>query len=418
LGLRAACEALFALKRRKTKLFTQKSRLFTTATFIAGWLLVLTMVGVNLNFTWVEMHGLNGRGDLSGNYHPDMGKFVTRHARPGALVAFQDMGSTPYHAPDLDFFDFIGLTDRVIARTRHRYGLHAFLETSAQRRQGEYDAEMRDYFYKQSPEWVILTSYIQGGEHMNRIAETFAATPTPESLGWAVGSNRYQLGIYGEKFKQQYRHVRTWPRSRSYYLSLFYRRDLWQKTPREVVFDAPPSEVHGVTATFERGLKLIGADVPAEAIAKQEFYLTLWLQPGGPLEEDWWVFVHLEGEQGRHPADHVPGDHMWPAHRWQAGQVVEDRSLLQLPPSLAPGKYDVWVGLYRRSNNARLNVLSGATKDGQRRVKVGAIVVTAQVPFVDHLIRPTDVAVDRKHPERIPDHGRKRTDYAERARIR
>ena len=415
LGLRAACETVAALLAR-VQAGVPLPRL-TTVAFGVGWLLVLAMVVTNVRFTWVEMHGLNGRGDLSGNYHPDMGKFVTRHARPGALVAFQDMGSTPYHAPDLDFFDFIGLTDRVIARTRHRYGLHAFLETAAQRRQSEFDAEMRTYFYKQSPEWVILTSYIHGGAQMDRIAQTFATAPTPESLGWAVGSNRYQLGLYGEKFKESYRHVRTWPRSRGYYLSLFYRKDLWEKTPREVVFDAPPADVHGVTATFERGVQLLGADLPAEAVAKQEFYLTLWLQAGGPLEKDWWVFVHLEGETGRHPADHVPGDHMWPAQRWTAGQVIEDRSLLQLPPFLAPGTYSVWVGLYRRSTGARLKVVSGATKDRDHRIKVGEITIRAQRPFLDQLIRPTQLDVDRRHPERIPDHGRKPTDYTDRAQV-
>jgi len=411
LGLRAGADALGLLLNKLNATWGR------TVAMGVGWLLLLTMVVTNLQFTWHEMHGLNGRGDLSGNYHPDMGKFVTRHARPGALVAFQDMGSTPYHAPDLDFFDFIGLTDRVIARTRNRYGLHAFLETAAQRRQGEYDAEMRDYFYKQSPEWVILTSYIHGGPRMNRIAKTFATAPTPESLGYAVGSNRYQLGIYGDKFKQHYRHVKTWPRSRSYYLSLFYRKDLWEKTPREVVFDKPPSDVHGVKANFERGVALIGADVPTTVTAKHELYLTLWLQVREALEKDWWVFVHLEGENGRHPADHVPGDNMWPADRWIPGQVVEDRSLVQLPPSLAPGTYDVWVGLYRRSTGARLKVTAGATKDGCDRVKVGSFTITAQRPFIDHLIRPTQLEIDRKHPERIVEHGRKPTDYAARAQV-
>ncbi|MCO4760088.1 MAG: hypothetical protein KC502_01180 [Myxococcales bacterium] len=381
-----------------------------------GWALVLLMVAMSLRFTYREMNGFNGRGDLSGNYHPDMGKFVTRHARPGALVAFQDMGSTPYHAPDLDFFDFIGLTDRVIARTRHRYGLHAFLETAAQRNQGAYDSEMRDYFYKQRPEWVILTSYIHGSARMNQLANTFAKAPVPESLGWSVGGNRYQLGVYRQKFKDTYAHVRTWPRSRGYYLSLFYRKDLWDKTPGEVVLDKLPAQISGAKAQFERGVKLLGSDLPAEVTEKYGVYLTLWLEVTEALEKDWWVFVHIEGAGGRHPADHVPGDFMWPADRWQKGQIIEDRTLVQLPPTLRPGTYDVWIGLYRRSNGERLKVTQGA-HDGQHRIKVGQLQINAQRPFIDHLIRPTQLSIDRKYPERIISHGRKPTDYAERATL-
>ncbi len=378
-----------------------------------GWVLVAVWVGVALDFTWREKQGWNGRGDLSGNYHPDMGKYTTRHARPGALVAFQDVGSTPYHAPDLDFFDFIGLVDRVVARTRHSYGLHAFLDTAAQRKQPEFDAEMRAYFNEQRPEWVILTTYLHGSV-MDDVARRFDAVPTPDSLGPAVGSNRYQFGVYNEEFKKRYQHVRTWPRSRGYYLSLFELRSLYDQVPREVVFDAPPADVHGVSVEFERGVKLLGADLPAEAIAVHDFYLTLWLAAPGPLEEDWWVFVHLEKPGSRLPVDHVPGDWLYPANRWRAGDVIEDRTLVQLPPTLAPGEYDVFVGLYRRSTGKRLVVVKGE-QDGGQRIRVGRIAIRAQRPFLDQLIRPTDLAFDRKHPERIVDHGRAPTAYAERA---
>ena len=379
-----------------------------------GWALVAGMVWSNGAYTWKHQHGWNGRGDLSGNYHPDIGKFVTRHSRPGALVAFQDMGSTPYHAPDLDFFDFIGLTDRVVARTRHRYGLHPFLDTSAQRHQGAFDAEMRRYFHKQQPEWVILTSYIHGADNMNRVAKRFEKRPTPASLGWSVGSNRYQFGVYNAEFKRKYQHVRTWPRSRGYYLSLFYLRDLWKKVPGESVFSGLPDGVGGVKAQLDRGVRLVGTSMPTEVVAKHELYLQLWWQVDGPLEDDWWVFVHVERPGYRHPADHIPGDWMWPADRWRKGDVISDRTLVQLPPFMAPGEYDVWVGMYRRSTWERLAVQSGP-KDPQNRIHLGKIKVRAQRPLLDHLIRPTRVSEDRAYPDRIIDHGREAGAYAKRA---
>ncbi|MCA9517443.1 MAG: DUF2029 domain-containing protein, partial [Myxococcales bacterium] len=59
------------------------------------WLVVVIAAAASFGFTYREMGGFNGRGDLSGNFHPDMGKFLVRHERPGGLCAFQDMGSTP-----------------------------------------------------------------------------------------------------------------------------------------------------------------------------------------------------------------------------------------------------------------------------------------------------------------------------------
>ncbi|MGM0578829.1 MAG: hypothetical protein ACQEXJ_24110 [Myxococcota bacterium] len=44
----------------------------------------------------------------------------------GATVAYQDMGMCPYSAPDLRFFDYIGLVTRDVARLRHGMGVSMF----------------------------------------------------------------------------------------------------------------------------------------------------------------------------------------------------------------------------------------------------------------------------------------------------
>ncbi|MBW2390746.1 MAG: hypothetical protein JRG89_20275 [Deltaproteobacteria bacterium] len=125
----------------------------SVAAAMVGWLVVGGGAAANFAFSYDEMNGFNGRGGLSGAYHPDMGKFIVRHERPGALVAFQDMGSTPYHAQDIGFLDFIGLTDRHIAMARHRYGLHPFAATGADHLEPKWAAEMREYFHRRGPEW-------------------------------------------------------------------------------------------------------------------------------------------------------------------------------------------------------------------------------------------------------------------------
>ncbi|PIE17806.1 MAG: hypothetical protein CSA66_05345 [Proteobacteria bacterium] len=374
------------------------------ALFAAGWIVVLFAAWSSLSFTFTSMGGFNGRGDLSGNYHPDIGKFVTRHDRPGALVAFQDMGSTPYHAPDLNFLDFIGLVDATVAHARYDYGLHAFLATENQRNKPKFNADMREYFWKRNPEWTILTTYVHSS-HAKRVSERFAKDPVPKSLGSAVRHNGYQFGIYNKRFEDSYVHVRTWPRSAGYYLSLFRRKDLWEQTPGEVVLDAVPEGIGGVKGELDRGLELLGSEHEREATRKHEFFLTTWWRVPGPMEPDTFFFFHIEAEGFRLPYDAIPGDWMYPADRWEAGQIIENRVLVQLPPRMKPGEYDIYMGVYRRSTGQRLAVVSGPN-DGANRVHLGKVTVTPLVPPFDHLIKPTDVDEQRKYPERIIPHGR------------
>ena len=394
-GAKNLCRALVRLMR---------VRVATWGVYGVAWLVVAGAVYSNINHTQAQMRGFNGRGDLSGAFHPDIGKFVTRHDRPGAWVAFQDMGSTPYHAPDINFLDFIGLVDHTVAHARYEYGLHAFTNTSGMRNQPKFDSDMRDYFYERSPEWVILTSYIPGNQ-AGRVMKRFNKRQGPKALEPWIGTNAYQFGIYKQRFKDSYAHVRTWPRSSTYYLSLFRRRDLWEKTPGEVVLDAAPAGIKGVKATFEGGLELLGSEIDGETIERHEAFFTTWWRLPGPMPEDTVIFVHVHRPDYQTPYDHLPGDWMYPADRWSAGEILEDRVLFQLPWNMPVGEYTVSMGVYRRSTGERLQIIEGPN-DGQNRLTLGTLKVGPLRPPLHHLIPPTDVDVMRRYPDRIIDHGR------------
>ncbi|MCA9517444.1 MAG: hypothetical protein KC635_21030, partial [Myxococcales bacterium] len=280
--------------------------------------------------------------------------------------------------------------------------------TEAQRNKPAFDKEMREYFYERNPEWTILTTYISGGA-TKQVSERFAKNPVPESLGPAFRQNGYQFGIVNDEFLSRYVHVRTWPRSAGYYLSLFRRKDLWDQVPGEVVLDAVPAGVGGVSAKLSRGVELLGTEVEPTATERHEFFLTLWLRVAGPLEPDIYVFHHVENESYRLPYDAIPGDWMWPANRWRAGDIIEHRVLVQVPPGMNAGEYKVFVGLYRRSTGERLAVEQGPN-DGQNRIPIGQVEITTLLPPFDQSIEPTDIEKQRHHPERIIDNGRKPVD--------
>jgi len=406
LGMRNFADAVIDILARKDN---ENVRWVIGAT---GWGVVLYAGSKNFQFTYRELHGFDGHGDLSGMYHPDLGKFITRHERPGGLVAFQDMGSTPYHAPDVNFLDFIGLTEGTVARARHAYGLHAFVANDGIAKR-KYDADMRDYFWKRNPEWAILTVY-PPREQEGIIAQRFDADPSPAAIGHAYHNNSYQFGIWSDpKFHQNYVHVRTWQRSRGYYLSLFRRKDLYDQIPREVVLDAPPPNLGGVKATFEKGIELLGSKLEGNykgnwdsptTLERHEVFINTWWKVPGPMEKDLTFFVHVTGPGMQAPLDHPPGDWMYPADRWRAGDIVEDRILFQLPLHMRPGKYEVYFGIYRRSTGERLKIENGPS---DQRLLIGSFEVKRLYPVIHQLIPPTVPEVMRKYPDRIVDHGRK-----------
>jgi arylsulfatase A-like enzyme len=58
------------------------------------------------------------RPDAAAAVGEPVGRFLAAHLPPGSLVAVATAGSTPFHAPDVEFLDTLGLNDPVIARRR------------------------------------------------------------------------------------------------------------------------------------------------------------------------------------------------------------------------------------------------------------------------------------------------------------
>jgi hypothetical protein len=76
------------------------------------------------------------------------------------------------------------------------------------------------------------------------------------------------------------------------------------------------------------------------------------------LDADGQVAASLEAE---------PLAGRYPTARWQAGELVRDRHVLPTPADMAPGAYQLIVGLYRTADGQRLATGAGlwglATRD-------------------------------------------------------
>jgi hypothetical protein len=123
---------------------------------------------------------------------------------------------------------------------------------------------------------------------------------------------------------------------------------------------------------------LVGYDLGSEALKPGETLdLTLFWQASTRIPEDYTVFVHLVGADGElaFGNDKPPLDGDWPTHAWEPGYTVRDGHPLSLPEDLAPGVYELRVGLYRPGDGWRLPVTGpdGGVRDNA--IILGRVVI-------------------------------------------
>lgn len=113
-------------------------------------------------------------------------------------------------------------------------------------------------------------------------------------------------------------------------------------------------------ATFSDILALEGYELaPATLHASQPAKIRLYWHALGRIDKDYTVFVHLTGPSGKPLAqnDHQPQGGHHPTSQWTAGEWVADGFNLELGTGLAPGSYELRIGLYDLKTMDRLSAV-------------------------------------------------------------
>jgi hypothetical protein len=116
---------------------------------------------------------------------------------------------------------------------------------------------------------------------------------------------------------------------------------------------------HAVRFDLGGQAALLGYDLAPDAPRPgQALTLTLYWQALARMTEDYHVFVHLVGPDGKTVAqgDKAPLDGDWPTWAWEPGYPLRDDYEVSLPMAASPGRYVFTVGLYRLSDGWRLPV--------------------------------------------------------------
>jgi hypothetical protein len=142
------------------------------------------------------------------------------------------------------------------------------------------------------------------------------------------------------------------------------------------VFD-PPALPHRLDARLGNWVALTSFDAPVRVTPGQAISVTLVWQALQETEQDFKVFVHLLGADGRLVAqsDAVPARWTRPTAGWQAGEFVTDVHTLDLKPDVPSGVYRLAAGMYAANTGQRLTVASGGD-----RIELGTLEVTSARP--------------------------------------
>lgn len=103
--------------------------------------------------------------------------------------------------------------------------------------------------------------------------------------------------------------------------------------------------------------------------------MTLFWQAQTQPDANYAIFVQLRDTANKIllSADHQPYQGLVPTSTWPAGSVIQEVIWLLLPADLPPGRYNIYVGLYRPDNLERLPLRNDTS--GENALILGPLVV-------------------------------------------
>lgn len=142
----------------------------------------------------------------------------------------------------------------------------------------------------------------------------------------------------------------------------------------------PPPNVAGdeeTIAAWRGGPVLRSVQYDQQVEAGQPIPIVIIWDTIEPIDRPYSVFVHLLDPSGNLVAqyDGLPFDGQWLTTCWQVGFPIADQYKVQLPDEIAPGEYQLNLGLYRLPSGERLGITS-PTGIEDRSLPISQVTIT------------------------------------------
>lgn len=131
-------------------------------------------------------------------------------------------------------------------------------------------------------------------------------------------------------------------------------------------------------ANFNNQIVLSGVDFASGQIQPgQAVDVTLYWQGLQSIQDDYTVFVHLLGPDGRlhGQIDSWPVQGTYPTSTWPIDDTIVDRYSVELNTDAPPGAYRLEVGMYLLATNTRLNVVNEAGQPVADKLSLAGLLV-------------------------------------------
>ncbi|HEU5016018.1 MAG TPA: glycosyltransferase family 39 protein [Roseiflexaceae bacterium] len=130
--------------------------------------------------------------------------------------------------------------------------------------------------------------------------------------------------------------------------------------PYAWIYQVPPVVGHVSPATFGAAFELRGFDGSVRVQSGSQVQLKLLWRAARPVSQNYMLFVHLLGSDGR---QYAHADLPYTRHDWAPQRFITRELRLPLPADLTPGTYQLAIGLYDPATGKRLPLTAQALTD-------------------------------------------------------
>jgi 4-amino-4-deoxy-L-arabinose transferase-like glycosyltransferase len=155
----------------------------------------------------------------------------------------------------------------------------------------------------------------------------------------------------------------------------------FDRTATPEAFARSASGSRPVEANLDGLVRLVGYDIDVRRAGPGgRVPVTLYWEAQAPIQEDYHVFVHLEGDEEAGgtaglwgQSDGRPVCWTYPTNDWRPGQIIADQHAIYITPDIPTGTYQILAGMYLPDTGARLDVLDEAGKPVANSVKLTTV---------------------------------------------
>jgi len=190
---------------------------------------------------------------------------------------------------------------------------------------------------------------------------------------WAIPAEeeiREYISAPDSNFFEEYELIRSYPCGKDEVAKLYGKRSFSPqfRVVAQKESDPPPKTV----GVFSDLIAL--EDFSAQLLPERKLALKYVWKCRKEIGESYKIFVHFRSREKRiFGHDHLPASGKYPTCLWEKGDIIFEEYVLDIPPRVPDGNYQVWIGVWNQITRLPVSEAVGERRRGA--VKAGEVTV-------------------------------------------